>query len=272
MPALPTPLTLEQYRQHGAIFPLPALSEAQARQAYQHYLQLCAPGQSVPATEERLLGHLHSPWIAELVSHPAILRAVRALIGPNVLVWVSEFNSKAAGSPHFFSWHQDLYYWRHQYPDLADIPMLTVWLALSEANADNGAMRIVPGTHHQLVPHESRPCAANLLTRAQHVTCAVDESQALTMALAPGEFSIHHPLLLHASGANHSQQTRVGLVTRYMAPEVKPSLRPAYAWLVSGEDRQGHWDHVAPGEGAAGLAVRRQCMQAIEQLTGAQFR
>jgi len=102
-----------QYLENGIVFPLTALSESEALLAQRQYMNLCDPGKVVAEGERRVFGHLLHPWIAQLVSHPAILEAVRCLIGPNVLVWVSEFNSKAPRTSSFFSWHQDLYYWKH---------------------------------------------------------------------------------------------------------------------------------------------------------------
>jgi len=268
----PEKFLLSKYHQNGVAFPLQALSALDAKLAYQHYLGLCDSGKVVLEGENRVFGHLLYPWIADLVSHPAVLAAVRSVIGPNVLAWVSEFNAKAPGSPHFFSWHQDFYYWRHQYDDPITIPMATVWLALSPASEESGGMRMLPGSHTQLVPHESKPCENNLLTRAQQVHIEVDEAQAVPINLAPGEFSIHHPLMCHASAPNMSAQPRVGLVTRYMALEVVPPIRPAYAWLINGEDKNSNWDHVAPLDVATGAALRQKSMQSVQHVTGARFK
>jgi len=141
-----------QYRKNGVVFPLIALSTLEAIRAQQQYMDLCEPGKVVVEGDRRVFGHLLHPWIAQLVSHPAILDAVRCLIGPNVLVWVSEFNSKAPHTSNFFSWHQDLYYWKHHYEDLTEIPLVTTWLALSTANMANGCMQVFPGSHTRLVP------------------------------------------------------------------------------------------------------------------------
>jgi len=263
---------LRDYHQHGIIFPVTALSSQEAQQAQLNYQQLCAPGKTVIDGDQRVFGHLVYPWIAQLVSHPAIIEAVRCLIGPNILVWVSEFNAKAPQSQNFFSWHQDLYYWRHRYEDLRTIPLVTTWLALTQANEINGGMRALPGSHTQLSPHEEKPCGLNMLTRAQQLCANIDESRALPVNLDAGEFSIHHPLLYHASGPNQSMDARIGLVTRYMAPEVVPPLRPAYMWLVSGEDRHGHWDHVAPLNEETGPALRHRCIQSVRAITGARFK
>jgi non-heme Fe2+,alpha-ketoglutarate-dependent halogenase len=263
---------VSQYRKDGVVFPLVALSKSEALQAQQQYINLCAPGRVLADGDQRVFGHLLHPWIAQLVSHPVILEAVRNLIGSNILVWVSEFSAKAPQTSNFFSWHQDLYYWKHHYDDLHAIPLVTTWLALSPAKVASGCMQVLPGSHTRLVPHMEKPSEHNMLTRAQTIPIDIDECQAVPIELAAGEFSIHHPLLYHASGPNHSTHIRVGLVTRYMAPEVVPPIRPAYTWLVSGEDRSGNWDHVAPLNAEIGPELRQKCMQSIQRTTGARFK
>ncbi|HVW49713.1 MAG TPA: phytanoyl-CoA dioxygenase family protein [Trinickia sp.] len=263
---------LRTYRETGVLHPLPALSSIEVQQAEQNYRALCEPGQTILRADRRVFGHLLHPWVAQLVAHPAVLKVVRALIGANVLAWVSEFNVKAPRTDGFFSWHQDLYYWQHRYSDSATIPIVTVWLAITEATEENGAMRVLPGSHSALIEHTERPHPDNMLTRAQHVSAGVDESKAVHLRLCAGEFSVHHPLLFHASGPNQSSSSRIGLVTRYVAPHVVPSVRPAYTWLVSGEDLSGNWDHIAPMDALSGPPLRERCINAVQAATGARFK
>jgi Phytanoyl-CoA dioxygenase (PhyH) len=157
---------LKTYRETGIIHPMPGLSDDEIQQAQDNYRGICDPGQITLQGEQRIFGHLVYPWVAQLVVHPAVLKVVRSLIGPDVLVWVSEFNVKAPQTQGFFSWHQDLYYWRHRYADLPTIPIVTVWLAITDANQENGAMRVLPGSQSALVHHVEKPRQHNMLTRA----------------------------------------------------------------------------------------------------------
>lgn len=77
---------------------------------------------------------------------------------------------------------------------------------------------------------------------------------------------------LDLSEEYRSDTPRVGLVVRYLAPEIVPPLRPAYAWLVSGEDRSGNWDHVAPAGIGMGSELRRRSILSVQQITGARFK
>lgn len=263
---------LAKYRETGIIHPMPALSDDEVREAQENYRRMCAPGEIALTADKRTFGHIIYPWVARLVAHSAVLKVVRSLIGPDVLVWVSEFNVKAPKTEGFFSWHQDLYYWRHRYTDLQTIPIVTVWLAITDATEENGGMRVLPGSHSALVDHVEKPHPDNMLTRAQQICQEIDERRALHVKLSAGEFSVHHPLLLHASGPNESALPRIGLVTRYIAPQVAPPVRPAYTWLVSGEDSLGNWDHVAPMDVSTGHPLREKCIRAVQAATGARFK
>lgn len=265
-----------KYQRDGVLFPLGGLSQEEIREAQNQYLDLCEPSKVVLEGKQRLFGHLHYPWVAKLASHPAILDKVESLIGPNILVWVSEFNAKAPNTPHYFSWHQDLYYWGYQHEeDITMTPVVTVWLSLFSANIENGCMRVIPGSHGQLVTHNESANEHNLLTRGQEVDVVVDEAEAIPIELAPGEFSIHHPLIYHASSANRSSHTRVGLVLRYLSPDIIPPTRPAYAWLVRGEDPKGNWDHILPVDMANHEeihALKERCIDSVQSFTGARFK
>lgn len=235
------------YQRNGIIFPLQALNAFEINMVQQQYLKICEKNTMVLRGAQRIFGHLLYPWVAKLATHSAILDKVRCLIGSNILVLVSEFNSIAPSSNQYFSWHQDLYYWNYQYDhELVNIPIVTVWLALFSTDALKGCLRVIPKNHHYLKPHQENLHEYNLLTRGQELEAAVDENDAIDVELAAGEFSIHHPLIYHASGGNLSNNNRVGLVMRYLSPEITPPKRPAYAWLVSGEDEKKNWDHIAP--------------------------
>jgi ectoine hydroxylase-related dioxygenase (phytanoyl-CoA dioxygenase family) len=70
---------------------------------------------------------------------------------------------------------------------------VTAWVALTPSNKANGAMDYIPGSHTKdQIPHRDTFAKNNLLTRGQEVAVEVDESQARTVDLRPGEISLHH--------------------------------------------------------------------------------
>lgn len=177
------------------------------------------------------------PFVDEITRLPAITDAVSEILGPDLLVLDPPFFIKEANSTSFVSWHQDLHYWGLEGED-----EVTAWVALTPATAESGCMRFVPGSHKQTVEHVDTHAAENLLTRGQEVAVEVDEADAVDAALQPGQFSLHHGRVFHASHPNRTGDRRIGLAIRYIPTRMKqvPGANMA-AMLVKGEDRYHHF-------------------------------
>ena len=187
--------------------------------------------------------HFVMPFADEIIRLPAIVEPVKALLGPDLLVWGTTFFVKDARTRDYVSWHQDLTYW-----DLDDAAEVTAWVALSPATVANGCMRFIPGSHARgIVPHRDTFAADNMLTRGQELGDGVDESRAVDVVLAPGQMSLHHGHMFHGSHANRSDGRRIGLAIRYITPAMhQVSGVRAHATLVAGEDHHGHFQLVPP--------------------------
>jgi ectoine hydroxylase-related dioxygenase (phytanoyl-CoA dioxygenase family) len=93
------------------------------------------------------------------------------------------------------------------------VPTLTCWLALDRVNAENGAVRVVPGTHRKLYGDYHKRIRADLMDRGDISELELD--RAVTFTLEPGEFYLFHSWLLHGSDANESSGRRAGVNMRY---------------------------------------------------------
>lgn len=191
----------------------------------------------------RVNSHVVVPCVAEVTRHPILLDMVESILGPDLLVWSAELFIKEAGTEKIVSWHQDLTYW-----GLGSEPQqVTAWLAISPATTESGCMRFLPESHHQdIQPHRDTFAENNLLSRGQELAVNIDESKAVDIELQPGEMSLHHGRMFHASGPNVSADRRIGIAIRYVTPSVKQQVGSHdYAMLVRGIDRQKNWLHVA---------------------------
>jgi non-haem Fe2+, alpha-ketoglutarate-dependent halogenase len=229
---------VRQFNDQGYYAPIRALTTAEAA-AMRGRLE------AFEASNDGLTGglrnkpHLLLTWLDELVRHPGVLDAVEQVIGPDILVWGSSFFIKEPRNPSFVSWHQDSTYWGLEPADI-----VTAWVALSESTHENGAMRVIPGSHKlDQAPHRDTFAQDNLLSRGQEIMVEVDESHAVELPLQPGEMSLHHVRLIHGSEPNPSARRRIGFAIRYVPTYVRQAagMRDS-AMLVRGVDKYRNFE------------------------------
>jgi ectoine hydroxylase-related dioxygenase (phytanoyl-CoA dioxygenase family) len=252
-------LTSEQvrdYQRDGILFPLPALTAAEAARSLQAFRTIAACLETSP---RQGFGqwHLCFRCAHDLATHPAILDLVEDVLGPDILVHSSTLFHKPARSRNYVSWHQDGHYWQ------LDAPRLTsAWIALTPSTPGNGCLRVLPGSHAAgRVLHNETPHQDNLLNSGLRVAAPIDESRAIDVCLAPGELSLHHVDLIHGSGANSSDVDRLGFAVRYASPSVRQVRVHHAVVLARGRDEFGHFQHLTerPSESLEeGLAAQAE--------------
>ena len=199
------------------------------------------------AAEVRILDrHLDVEFVWRLTTHPRVLDAVEAVLGSDILLLASNFFCKypaAERGERFVAWHQDVTYWGLEPPRA-----ITGWIAIDDADEENGCMSVIPGSHRAgVLEHGKSARQGNLLSINQEVADGlVDEARAVSMPLRAGQMSLHDGLLLHGSHPNRSARRRCGLAVRFTTPDVRQvapnSLRGYYRpVLVRGVDRHRHF-------------------------------
>ncbi len=207
------------------------------------------------------------PFVDAITRLPSVLEPVAAILGPDVLVLDTPFFIKEANSTSFVSWHQDLHYW-----GLDNEDEVTAWVALSPATRESGCMRFVPGSHRQIVAHHDTHDERNLLTRGQEISVNVDDSEAVDAELRPGQMSLHHGRVFHASNPNTTGDRRIGLAIRFVAPSMaQADGTKLAAVLVKGEDRYGNFIHAQPPKAAFDAAAIAQHQAAADARNSALF-
>jgi non-heme Fe2+,alpha-ketoglutarate-dependent halogenase len=190
--------------------------------------------------------HLKFAKIYDLMHHPDILAHVHDLLGPELIGLAGHYFCKMPKDGTTVSWHQDASYW-----PLTPSKTATVWLAVDDADVDNGCMRFVSGSHlqGQLEFRASETSENNVLNQT------VDEVERygslVDVELKAGEISIHSDLLLHSSHYNESDRRRCGLTLRYCTPDVR--AMPGFGWekegvLINATDPESYWGDPARPE------------------------
>ncbi|MGH1359397.1 MAG: phytanoyl-CoA dioxygenase family protein [Burkholderiaceae bacterium] len=269
------------YDRDGFFLPYDVISENEAR-AIREDLEAAEQELADRPEELALLRSFPDrllPSFDALIRHPRLLDAAAQLLGPDLMVWSSGLFIKEAATPSFVTWHQDLTYW-----GLNNAEEVTAWVALSPSTLESGCMRFIPGSHkQQLVAHQDSFDKDNLLSRGQEIAVRVDDATAVDVILKPGQTSLHHGHLFHASGPNQSNDRRIGAAIRY----IKPSMRQTNGErtrvaLVSGQDQFNHFEVAAPTKGRLlpedfdhcrrDSAVRRQVLyQGAAQSNGQRY-
>ena len=228
-----TEAAVRQYRDLGYYAPVPVLSRAEADGLRRMLEAFETSGRGMQGAV-RHKPHLLFTWLNDLIRHPRILDAVEDIVGPDILCWGTSFFIKEPRNPGYVSWHQDSTYWGLEPPDI-----ITAWVAFTDSNRANGAMRVIPETHKlDQVPHHDTFAAENLLSRGQEILVDVDERKAVMLELAAGEMSLHHVRLIHGSDPNPSDERRIGFAIRYIPTYVRQVAGSHdTATLVRGEDR-----------------------------------
>lgn len=237
MTRLLTPDQVTAYERDGFVFPVDVLTPAEVS-AFRSELEAWERQRGAPIDfPEKSKSYLLFDWADRLVHHPKVLDAVEDLIGPDILVYHSTLFLKEARTHAYVRWHQDSVYFYLE-PHLH----VTAWVALSDASAQAGCMRALPGSHHWGVfEHDDKPEPMNMIRRGQGISDRFDHETGTLMPVRAGQMSLHHTDLVHASGANDSDDRRIGLAISYIPAHVCPTgdIRPS-ALCVRGRDH-GHF-------------------------------
>ena len=156
--------------------------------------------------------HISNKGLWDLATTPRILDLVEDILGPDVVLWSTHLFAKLPGNPMEVPLHQDGVYW-----PFTSTKTVTVWLAIDDVDAGNGAMVFVPGSHRLgPLPYEELALDGTRVLGRQTQDADQYTNRVLN-TLRAGQASLHSDLLLHGSAANTSQRRRAGLTLRYAA-------------------------------------------------------
>lgn len=217
----------QAFEEQGIAFPIPVLSPSETSRGRDGFEELEA--RLGGKTQNLSWVHFHFEWARSLVSHPAVLDAVEAVLGPNLLVLSTLILCKHPNDPGYVGWHQDGTYWQ-----MHSTPTASAWIALTDSMPANGCMRVIPGSHRdKMLPHVETYARDSLLGRGEQVDVEVDDNLAIDVALRAGEMSIHQNSILHGSQPNRSDIKRIGFITRFVTPAFEHARSSSVAWRTA---------------------------------------
>ena len=232
---------LKQYKDEGYVSPIDALSKDEALEIREEIELIEKKWPKELEGLGRNYIHLVSPIFDKVSHNPKILDAVESIIGRDILICGTTLFIKNPNEKGFVSFHQDA-----KYIGLEPHNWVTAWIAVTDANEENGCMRMWSGSHKdELKYHNQKFDENNLLTRGQTVE-NVPIKETTPVILKAGQMSLHHPTIVHGSGLNRSNDRRIGFVIQsYIGSNVNQVLGKMYVQQARGKDNYSYHEHVS---------------------------
>ena len=144
----------------------------------------------------------YDDYFLTLAQSKKVMELAEALLGGEVELKNMQYFNKVPYSGKGTPAHQDGYYFKIK-PQQA----VTMWLSLDYADAENGAVCYIPGSHLLgMRPHN----VTNTLGFSQGIAnwSNTDQDKEVQMTAEPGDILVHHSLTVHRANNNLSNRHR----------------------------------------------------------------
>ena len=158
------------------------------------------------------------PVFARLVKEPSLVKPLRQLLTPPVVMPLAHHNCIMTKHPRFSSdtgWHRDVRYWSFRNSNLVN-----VWFALGSETLENGCLRLIPGSHAKEVGAEQLDDAQFLRPHLQANQPLLET--AVAAELRPGDALFFHARCYHSATRNYSDETKYSLVFTFRSLDNTP--------------------------------------------------
>ncbi len=236
---------IQQYNDKGYVVPIDIFSQSEIEQIRSYFDELLPKAMEAGWNNYEVTNwHKHCQGVWDIVTDSRIIDVMEDMLGETVILRHSHLFAKLPGDGKRVSWHQDASYW-----PLTPSKVVSAWLAIDDVDLGNGAMQVIPGSHHnaQVAFRDSTADEQNVLN--QTVENPEDYGDPpVALELKAGQISLHSDWVLHGSEPNVSNRRRCGLAMRYLSKDVR-----AYnGWndnsiVCRGSEPTGHWaNHPRP--------------------------
>ena len=170
-------------------------------------------------------------------TYAPVLDMVEQLIGPDIILWGTTFFHKPPGEQRVVPWHRDGRYW-----PIKPLATTSVWIAVTDTTAENGCLRVIPGSHAaQDIGEHYRDHSDGVTIPETLQPDQFDETTARDIELEAGQMVIFDVYMAHGSQANRSTSERIGYALRYM-----PATSHYDHHDIPIEDSRGSAHHTRP--------------------------
>jgi chlorinating enzyme len=188
--------------------------------------------------------------LMEFCARPDMVAMVRDLIGPDVVLWSNTIFSKPAEKGKRTPWHRDGEFW-----PLSPLATVTLWIAVTESNRENGCLRLIPASHLESdIGRHHNVVTDDVIFGREIDDDQFDPSLSFDVELQPGQMVFFDVRMIHGAAPNQGK-ARTAFTARYMPSTTRfnhtearlatikddgYSLDSRPLFLLSGVDRAGN--------------------------------
>jgi ectoine hydroxylase-related dioxygenase (phytanoyl-CoA dioxygenase family) len=161
----------------------------------------------------RPMVHLDDPFLARAATDPRWAPVVLPLVGPDARLYWEQGVAKPPGARTELPWHQD-----NGYTPIEPEQYLTCWLALDDADVDNGCLWVLPRTHRSGTKKHHDGGSGPF-----RVGYGGSED-GLAVPVTRGSVLVFSSLLMHRSGPNTSGRPRRAWILQFCPAHARSRL------------------------------------------------
>ena len=159
-----------------------------------------------------------SPYFADLLNRGPFVQLAEGIfqaVVPKNVQWLNKPARVGNDTPA----HQDGFYYM-----LDPQEAVAMWLALDEADEENGCMRYVPGSHCRGLREHARTQTLGFSQGIVDYNDA-DRKREVAVRAKPGDLLVHHCLTIHRADPNRSERERRALQFVYFSTRAKEDVK-----------------------------------------------
>ena len=243
-----------EYREQGFTVARRLFSKEEAQQLLGEVERFVAVDEPSSLTEGGLIYagpiFLRSEICRRMLSDQRVLNLLKPIAGGDLWVTMDQALTKKPGAG-IFRWHQD-----NGYNELKR-EHFQLWIALTETRKENGALKLIPGSHKRGLLRHKFAGAGQM---------EVDEplgGEPISINADVGDVILFSSLMLHSTGPNEADIDRTAYVAEFMRLEdYVPWATPPFFIAAQGGFPVPHFTQQKPGANS----VRNQLMYLMPRL------
>ncbi len=171
--------------------------------------------------------HRFSALVRSHIRDPRRLAAVAEIVGADLFCPNDLYFFKPPGTGRPIAWHQDSWYFRNTYVssvgEAIEQSTIGTWLALDDADEENGCLWVIPGSHRLGVIDHSQVESDDYLLQKRVTVSDEMAKQAMPVEVPKGALIFFNNALLHRSTPNRSDRFRRAYIVHYMKATIQHS-------------------------------------------------